>query len=115
MNELRAKNVVSYTFTTKGNKKRTCRVLVEDLQEEELQDCEFIPLQDALQDFGFEKNGSNFYCKRSGYFVQWSSLPQLKGLLKIKNKEKDDILHLHGVMFLHQLQNVYKVFTGEDL
>jgi hypothetical protein len=94
---------------------RTCKVLVEDLSEVELQSCRFIPLEEALHDFGFKKNGSSFYCKKDGYLVQWTTLPQLNGLLKIKHVEKDDVLHLHGVEYLHQLQNIYKVFTGKEL
>lgn len=109
--ELRPNNVLLCHF----NNRKISRRQVKELKEHEFELCKFIPLEDALLDYGFKKNGFNFYCERNGYLCQWSNNANLKYLLKIRHIEKDDMLHLHNVRYLHELQNIYKIFTGVEL
>ena len=100
-----------------GRDYKSCLKRASDMTEGELAMCAPVPLECVLKEIGWKRKGGslNYYTEIGGYYAQWSNNEQFNYLLKIKHPDKDDFLHIHDVRYLHQLQNIFKVFTGIKL
>lgn len=70
---------------------------------------------EIMKSIGFKKNAEHYTINMYGYEIKWTNMPQFSYPLTISHQGKDDFLHLHNVRYVHQLQNIFKYFTNQEL